>query len=98
MPAKEVRCAPGETLRLSRVPSLVGVTKPQLTPAQQTAGPEDAAVVALLLPFRVEELLRAALFGQRGLFPLYLPRFRSLGLGDGRLFELLRLVLGRGRL
>src|SRR5215212_1690299 len=98
MPAKEVRCAPGETLRLSRVPSLVGVTKPLLTPAQETAGPEDAAVVALLLPFRVEELLRAALFGQRGLFPLYLHLVRSLGLGDGRLFELLSLVLGRGRL
>src|SRR5215217_2829077 len=97
MPAKEVRCAPGETLRLSRVPSLVGVTKPLLTPAQETAGPEDTAV-ALLLPFRVEELLRAALFGQRGLFPLYLHLVRSLGLGDGRLFELLSLVLGRGRL
>ena len=45
-------------------PSLDWTTKPLLTPAQEAARPEDAAV-CLLAFLRVEELLRAALFGQR---------------------------------
>src|SRR5215216_2325726 len=90
----EVLRAPGETLSWIFAPSLVRVTKPLLTPAQEAAGPEDAAVALLgLLP--VEELLRAPLLRERGLLLLHLYLF--LRLGDVRFLELLRLVLSRGR-
>ena len=68
-PSIDVRLAPGETLRFRRIPSFVGVKKPLLTPAQEAAGPEDAAVPPVF-SFRggaliaLEELLRAALFGE----------------------------------
>ena len=67
-PSIDVRLAPGETLRYRRIPSFVGVKKPLLTPAQEAAGPEDAAVAPIsfgggaLIP--LEELLRAALLGE----------------------------------
>src|SRR5215217_6207581 len=90
----EVLRAPGETLSWIFAPSLVRVTKPLLTPAQEAAGPEDAAVALLgLLP--VEKFLRAPLLRERGLLLLHLYLF--LRLGDVRFLELLRLVLSRGR-
>src|SRR5918998_2760299 len=64
-----------------------------LTPAQKAAGPEDAAVRALAL-FSVEELLRAALLGQRGLLLLHFVR--RLRLGHGSLLDSLGTLVLRG--
>src|SRR5215210_4022975 len=61
-----------------------------LPPAQKAARPEDTAVRGLIA-FLIEELLRAALLGQRWLLPLYLASRLRLRLG--RLLN--RLVLGR---
>ena len=67
-PSKDVRLAPDETLRQRRILSLAGVRKSLLTPAQEAAGPEDAAIPAILFGggalIPIEELLRAALLGQ----------------------------------
>src|SRR5215212_6669126 len=69
---------------------------PLLTPAQKAACPEDAAVRLLAL-IPIEELLRAALLGERWFLLLHLVR--SLGFRNWSLLNHLgpgRLVLRRG--
>ena len=74
------------SLRSRKIPSFAVVREPLLlTPAQEAAGPEDAAVppVSFGGGSPIEELLRAALLGQGRLLALDL--LCSRGLFDGGL-------------
>src|SRR3712207_6317850 len=97
---------------LRRVPPFVAATEPLLTPAQEAAGAEDAAVLLALLrrgsaPLPVEEALGASLLRQRRLLTVHLLRggFRRRGrLGSGSglaglcgLLDLRALFLDLGR-
>src|SRR5215218_5004694 len=77
----------GSTLKLwaGTLPGLIRLTKspcsPLLTPAQEAARPENAAVVLFGL-FLFEELLRAPLLRERGFLLVHLYLF--CWPGDGR--------------